>query len=246
MADERQRNHAKELKAQLAERERQDLMAEMLETANEATDAAEKRKELHLAEMRKYELQKDFKSASRHQKMYLYMDKLSQLSKRYAEMIEDQRAITETYSIMQKMNDSFKKLMSITGPGVTRKAKKNMAKFSKFLGRSDQEIDELMSAMDNMFEEPQKKKRGKKGEPVQETNYEELYYKGLADNKGLSDTYTSTFGDSLSQYSAGSGSSAGSGYGTGSGSGSGSISAPSGGDNSPFGSGIIDIGDPND
>ncbi|MCD8307343.1 MAG: hypothetical protein LUD51_03835 [Clostridia bacterium] len=179
-------NEKTRMKQELNERKRKNAIQEMLSGANEATDAAEKQKELHYNEMLKCAQKKDFKRAKRHANMYMFMDKLSIVSREYAGLIQDQKAISEMFATMQKMNKNFRSFLRLTSAGTTRKAVKNLKKFRKSLSRFDRDMDKMMSAIDSMFDEP--KKRGKNA-PAPEPDDEASFLKLVGSNQDLADRF---------------------------------------------------------
>ncbi len=191
-----------QMREALQERKRKAAINEMLTGANEATNAAEKQKETHYNEMLKFAQKKDFKRAKRHAKMYMFMDKLSIVSREYAGLIEDQTAITEMFSTMQKMNKNFRSFLRLTSAGTTRKAVRNLMKFRKSLSRFDRDMDKMMNAIDSMFDEPKKKRKGKNAPPP-EPDDESSFLKLIGSNEGLATRFAEEpGGGAISSYIA--------------------------------------------
>ncbi|MCD8294063.1 MAG: hypothetical protein LUE27_02285 [Clostridia bacterium] len=187
-----------QMKEALQERKRKEAISDMLSGANEATDAAEKQKETHYREMLRCAEKKDFKRAKRHANMYIFMDKLSTVSREYAGLIEDQTAISEMFAVMQKMNKNFNSFLRLTSAGTTRKAVRNLKKFRKCLTRFDMDLDKMMGAIDSMFEPKQKKG---KNAPAPEPDDETTFLKLIGSNQGLAERFSGEpGGEAVGQY----------------------------------------------
>ncbi|MCD8286364.1 MAG: hypothetical protein LUD50_03970 [Clostridia bacterium] len=175
-----------EMKASLDERKRNQAVDEMLSGMNEASDAAEQQMETHYQKMLMFAEKKDFKQAKWHARMYQFMDRLSQICRRYAGLIQDQAAMAQMFGALRKMNKNFSSFMKITSAGAARSAVRNLKKFGKRMARFDNDIDRMMAGIDSIFDDPKAKKK-KNAQP--EVDDEQSFLDLVGKNKDLADRF---------------------------------------------------------
>ncbi|MCD8294064.1 MAG: hypothetical protein LUE27_02290 [Clostridia bacterium] len=176
----------------LEKRKKDAAVQEMISSAKESQNAADRQKEKHYAEMVKCVQKKDYKSAERHAKMYMFMEKLSDVSREYGEMLEDQKTMMQTLESLEKINKSFNSLFLSAGStdSVTAKTIRNMNKFRSYVSNFDSEMDRMLGAMDDMFSDG--KKGGKGAAPAEDD--EAAFMKLIGSNQELSSRYQDATG----------------------------------------------------
>ncbi|MCD8307344.1 MAG: hypothetical protein LUD51_03840 [Clostridia bacterium] len=181
-----------EMDKALEERKKKVALKEMETSATEAMNEADRQKEKHYAEMLACVQKKDYKRAERHAKMYMFMDKLSKVSKEYAEMLEDQRAMAATLESLEKMNKSFGAVFGTLGntEDITSRTMRNMKKFGSYVSSFDSQMDRMMAGMDDIFSDGKKKGKRSKDAPAEEDD-EASFLKYISGNSDLSARYQS-------------------------------------------------------
>ncbi len=178
------------------ERKKEAAVDEMKRSAEETLNEADKQREYHYNEMLKCVREKNYKSAKRNARMYMFMDKLSKMVKEYSAYLEDMETISMTMKALDKMNRGFAGLMGMTSSTtVSTDMVKNMQKFGKQMSKFDKQMDQMMGAMDDILDEP-KRGKGSKGGTSAPVSDEADFMNFIAGNADLSSRYQASAGPS--------------------------------------------------
>ncbi len=186
-----------QMKDAVRERKQKQQMNEMISGANENVLLSEQQKEVHYNEMMKAVEKKDFKRARTEARWYQFMDRLTNMSQRFANLLGDQNALMQTFGTMDKVNKNFRQFCKLTRGNISTKSIKNLKKLGTMMARYESDMDKMMSSFDSMFDQPKKKKK-KKGEPEEpEVSDEERFYALLGGDEELRGRFNGASGENV-------------------------------------------------
>lgn len=198
---DKEKKQMEQIKAEERKRlqqERDKKKAQQLKTdAIESKNSIAKQRDVWYQKYKDAAEKKQYKEATWAFKMFRLMQKLYVVAEKYVSIFDVAQAINQMMKMLLSTNESFKTLAKLSTQGQTRKIKRNLKKFKRSVARFERFADEIVEAIDSIFDE----KKGRKKKDTR--SEEEIFNDTIGADASLLSQYESEKGiDSSSEASS--------------------------------------------
>ncbi len=179
----------KDLKTMIEEEKQKITANNAINGAKEALASVEAETDRLYGEYNKFAEIGDYRQANYTFKMFVFMQKLSNVAAQYVSLLQSQKAIADLIDMIAKTYKTFTSIINKANFKITTKVVKGLKKFRKTMRTISGNMERMTAAMDALFDE-KKPKKPKKGKSL--PTDEELFNQSLANNQLAIASYAKT------------------------------------------------------